>query len=245
MPTLYKAQLDHTGFDWTKDGEFIRQRLMARKDQVASAARFKGDEAALTSFIDDICGILCWAAAIQMNGGFKAANKIIATLQAVKKDPSIINTGKVEPEALGMVASHYQRADEKPGKFGFDVYQDEGVLELNLQKVGHAASQAICQLQIEAAKGRPKQYPVNILSEKLRDIFLRHNDDATRHSIASDAKVAQIEAGPYFEFCETAIAPLNEFFVNLPRSYAAKPISAAQVARAHKPKTARGSAANN
>jgi hypothetical protein len=40
-----------------------------------------------------------------------------------------------------------------------------------------------------------------------------------------------MEAGPYFEFCKTVIAPLNEFFASLPQSYDAKPISAAQVAR--------------
>jgi hypothetical protein len=215
---------------------------MARKKLVASAASFTGDEAALTSFIDDICGILCWAAAVQINGGFKAANKVIATLEAVEKDPSIISSGKVEPEATSMIARHYQRADETPGKFGFDVYQDQDAPELDLQQVSRAATQAVIQLKSEAAKGRPKEYPSNILSEKLRDLFLLHNDAATRHSIASDGKVAQLEAGPYFEFCKTAIAPLNEFFATLPRSYGAKPISAGQVVL--KPKIARGSAAS-
>jgi hypothetical protein len=241
MPTKYRPQLDHAGFDWTKDGEFIRQRLMARRDRVASAARFTGDEAALISFIDDVCGILCWAAAIETNGGFKAANRIIATLEAVVKDPSIINTGKVEPEALGVIASQYQRASETPGKFGFDVYQDQGAHELDLQQVSRAAMQAIIQLKTEAAKGRPKKPLLDVLSEKLRDLFLRHNDFATRHSIASDGKVAQAEAGPYFEFCKTVIVPLNEFFAKLPLSYDAEPISAAQIAR--KRKIARGPSA--
>jgi hypothetical protein len=242
MPTKYRPQLDHAGFDWTKDGEFIRQRLMARRDRVASAARFTGDEAALISFIDDVCGILCWAAAIEINGGFKAANRIIATVEAVVKDPSIINTGKVEPETLGAIASQYQRAGETPGKFGLDVYQDQGAHELDLQQVSRAATQAIVQLKTEAAKGRPKKPLLDVLSEKLRDLFLRYNEVATRHSIASDGKVAQVEAGPYLEFCETVIVPLNEFFAQLPRTYDAGPVLAAQVAR--KRKIARGSAAN-
>ena len=231
MPTKYKAQLDHAGFDWTKDVELIRQSLMARKDLIAAKAGFRGDHAALISFIEDICGILSWAAAVQMDGGFKAENKIISTLEAVEKDPSIINTGKVEPEALGMIACQYQRADETPGKFGFDVYQDEGAHELDLQQVRRAALRAILVLQTEVKKGRPKKLPLDILGEKLRDLFLRYNEVATRHSIASDGEVAQMEAGPYFEFCETVIASLNEFFADLPQSYAAKPISAAQVAR--------------
>ena len=232
MPTKYKAQLDHVGFDWTNDMELIRQGLSARKDLISATVGFGGDDAALSLFIEDICGALCWAAAIQMDGGFKAANKIIATLEAVEKDPSIINAGNVEPEALGMIASQYQLADEKPGTYWYDVYQDDGVLhELDLQQVGRAALRANVLMQTGVTKGRPKKIILNILGEKLRDLFLRYNDDATRHSIASDGEVAQIEAGPYFEFCKTVIAALNEFFAKLPSFYEAKPISAAQVAR--------------
>jgi len=243
MPTKYKAQLDHVGFDWTKDAQLIRQGLMSRKDLILPEAEFREDQAALVSFIEDICGILCWAAAVQMDGGFKATNKIVATLEAVAKDPSIITTGNVEPEALGTIASQYQRADEAPGKFGFDIYQDEGAHELHLQQVRLAAVQAIIELQTEATKGRPKKILLDLLGEKLRDLFLRRNDVATRHSIASDGEVAQTEAGPYFEFCETVIASLNEFFASLPQSYEAKPVSAAQVVR--KRRIARGSAANS
>ena len=62
-------------------------------------------------------------------------------------------------------------------------------------------------------------------------LFLRYNDDATRHSIASDGEFAQVEAGPYFDFCKTVLASLNEFFASLPLAYEVKPISAAQVMR--------------
>jgi hypothetical protein len=232
MPTKYKAQLDHIGFDWIKDVELIRQSLFARKDLISATAGFRGDETALSSFIEDICGVLSWAAAVQMDGGFKAANKIIATLEAVEKNPSIINAGNIEPEALGTIANQYQLADEIPGTYRFDVYQDEGAQHgLDLQQVSRAASRAIVQMQTDARKGRPKKKVLNLLGERLRDLFLRYNDDATRHSIASDGEIAQIEAGPYFEFCETVIASLNRFFANLPQTYEAKPISAAQVMR--------------
>ena len=232
MPTKYKAQLDHISFDWTRDLEFIRQSLLARKDLISATARYRGDEAALNSFVEDICGVLCWAAAIQMDGGFKAANKIIATLKAIEKNPSVIIAGNIEPEALGMIASQYQLVDEAPGTYWFDVYQDDGAQhELDLQQVSGAASRAIVQMQTDASKGRPKKVDLDLLGEKLRDLFLRHNDDATRHSIASDGQIAQTEAGPYFDFCKTVLASLNEFFANLPQAYEAKPISAAQVMR--------------
>jgi hypothetical protein len=102
---------------------------MARKDLISTTAGFRGDDAAFGLFIEDICGALCWAAAVQMDGGFKPANKVIATLEAVEKDPSIINAGYVEPEALGMIASQYQLADETPGTYWHDVYQDDGALK--------------------------------------------------------------------------------------------------------------------
>jgi hypothetical protein len=243
MPTKYKAQLDHVGFDWTKDAELILRSLMAQKNLILAKAGFSGVRGCIynpathtiqterSSFIEAICGALSWAAAVQMDGGFKAANKIISTLKAVEMDPSTINSRNVEPEALGMIASQYQRADETPGKFGFDVYQDEGAHELDLQQVRRAALLAIPVLQTEVKMGRPKKLLLDILGEKLCDLFLRYNDVATRHSIASDGKVAQMEAGPYFDFCETVIALLNQFLAGLPRSYEAKPISAAQVAR--------------
>jgi hypothetical protein len=232
MPTQYKAQLDHAGFDWDNDWELIRQSLRARKDLISTTVGFTEDDAALSSFIEEISGPLGWAAAIQIDAGFKPANKIVATLKAVKKDPSVINTGRVEPEALGMIARHYQLADEPPGTYWFDVYQDDGAQhELDLPQVSRAALRAVVVMQSQATKGRPKKIILDLLGEKLRDLFLRYNDNATRHSIASDGEVAQIEAGPYFEFCKTVIAALNEFFARLPSSYAAKPISAAQVAR--------------
>jgi hypothetical protein len=243
MPTKYKAQLDHVGFDWTKDAEIILQNLMAKKNLILAKAGFSGVyacsynlatqtmETECSAFIKDICGALSWAAAVQMDGGFKATNKIIATLEFVERNPSSINSRNIEPEALGMIAGHYQRADEVPGKFGMDVYQDEGALDLNLQQVSRAASLAISFLRTERKKGRPKRLPLDLLREKLRDLFLRYNVVAIRHSIASDGEVAQTEAGPYFEFCEVVIAPLNEFLASLPGSYEAKPISAAQVVR--------------
>jgi hypothetical protein len=243
MPTKYKVQLDHVGFDWTKDTELILRSLMARKNLILAKAGFSGVhgcsynsathtiQTERSSFIEAICGALSWAAAVQMDGGYKAVNKIISTLKAVEMDPSAINSRDVEPEALGMIASQYQRADETPGTFGFDVYQDEGAHELDLQQVRRAALLAIRVLQTELKVGRPKKLPLDILGEKLCDLFLRYNDVATRHSIASDGKIAQIESGPYFDFCETVIASLNQFLAGLPRSHEAKPISAAQVAR--------------
>jgi hypothetical protein len=58
----------------------------------------------------------------------------------------------------------------------------------------------------------------------------------TRHSIDSsrNGKRIQIEAGPFVEFLEEVLAPLNRFIVKLPKDYGARPISAGYVAQVAK-----------
>jgi hypothetical protein len=241
MPTTYKPQLDHIGFNWTKDAEIILQKLMARKDLILAKAGFSGTQGCTynsatatiqterSSFLKDIGGALSWAAAVQMDAGFKPANKVIATLRAVRRDPSVINTRNVEPEALGMLASQYRRVDEALGTFGFDLYHDDGTHKPDLQQVERAASRAILLLKMDIKRGSPRKTVLCLLAEKLRDLFLRYNDVAARRSIASDGGVARSEAGPFLEFLRVVIAIFNEFFENLPRSYDAKPISPVQL----------------
>jgi hypothetical protein len=42
VPTIYKAQLDHVGFDWTKDADLILRSLMAQKNLILAKAGFGG-----------------------------------------------------------------------------------------------------------------------------------------------------------------------------------------------------------
>ena len=140
MPTKYRASLDHVGFDWSKDLETIRAKLLERGDFCSRKLGFvetrgcschSDASGALSvkternSLFDEIAGILALAAAVKMDAGFKAANKVIATVDAVENDPSVIGTRKVEPEALSVIATKYRRADEPPGTHWYDIYQDE------------------------------------------------------------------------------------------------------------------------
>jgi hypothetical protein len=243
MPVGYKPQLDHVGFNWTEDSKRIHQKLCAQKDLILDKSGFTemfkclpssaSDvvETEALSFMRQILGTLCLTAAIQMDAGFKPANKIIATLNAVEQDPSIVVTRRVEPEAMGIIAAHYQRNDELPGAFGFDVYQDDTCHELDLLQIKRAAAHAAAELRGKIRSGRPERLALNVLATGLRELFLSHNDVATRHSVAADGKSAQVEAGAFLEFLQLVIAPLNEFFATLPPSYGAKPISAVQIAR--------------
>jgi hypothetical protein len=78
--------------------------------------------------------------------------------------------------------------------------------------------------------GRPRDVMSRYLGPALLTLFLRYHDSAGRHSVLTsiDGKLAQIEAGPFFEFVKVAIEPLNQFLVSeLHRS----PLSAARLAR--------------
>ena len=247
MPTKYRASLDHVGFDWSKDPETIQRKLLERGDLVVARLGFieKGGCACYadasstlvlkterTALFDEIVGILAWAAAVRIDAGFKAANKTIATVDAVEKDPLVIATRNVEPEALSVIASKYQRADEPPGTYWYDIYQDENAIGIDLQQAGRAAEQASLDLRTDRKKGRPRESELEILAG-LREIFERYNAGAGRHSVltSADGKFKQEEAGPFLTFLKIVIAPLNEFLAGLPASHGPKPISAAQIMR--------------
>jgi len=99
--------------------------------------------------------------------------------------------------------------------------------------VRQAASSAIVALKSEAGPGRPPDEVTKFVAVKAREIYLRYNDSVTRHSIASfrHGKDSQVEAGPFVEFLELLLAPLNRFFADLPKHYYATPVSPASVAR--------------
>src|ERR1700736_1150538 len=157
MPTIQKPQLDHVSFPWHEQSDRFHQELDARRAEIFEQSGFNrefgntgnppstSEEQEGAAFILELSGILSQAAAIKMDGGYKSANKVIATQKSIKKDPSLILNAGVEPEALAMVASNYQRAEEEPGTFWFDVDRpDDGVPDP--QRVRNAASVAIKKL---------------------------------------------------------------------------------------------------
>jgi hypothetical protein len=127
-----------------------------------------------------------------------------------------------------MVASSYQRAEERPGTFWFDIDRPDDDAP-DPQRVRIAASVAIKKLL--PRRGQPRDVVLDFLGEKLLKCFLRFNPTAGRHSVAADGDRAQAEAGPFFEYLSLVIAPLNRFLVQLPTSYGAKTISVPELAR--------------
>jgi hypothetical protein len=240
MATKYKPQLNHFGFDWIEQASLLERELTAKRTEILESLNFYVFYSERTDVlttaghevIRELSGIVSQAAAIRMDAGFKAPNKLVATLNAVKKDPSLIFTEAVEPEAFGKLASQYQRCNERPGTYWFDL---EGYgARPDPQRIAIAASNAILGLKSEAKPGRLPDIVTGFVALKAREIFLQYNGSITRHSIASSRleKDTQVEAGPFLEFLELLLAPLNQFFSRLSKDYQATPVSAAQVVRA-------------
>ena len=243
MPTIHNPQLDHASFPWHEQSNHFYNELEAQRLQILERSGFNkefGDPADAPSsntekqgneFIRELTGILSLAATIKMDAGYKSANKLIATLKSIEKDPSLILAGGVEPEALARVAWSYQRGEEEPGTFWFDVDRPDETPLPDPRRVSKAASVVIRNLEEAAHSGRPRDVMLNYLADSLLTCFLRFNETATRHSIASDGDRAQAEAGPFLDFLTVTIAPLNKFFVQLPPKYGAKVVSAPELAR--------------
>ena len=241
MPTVHKPQLDHVSFHWHEQSNQFHKELEALRAQILERSGFNnefGDPSDVdnaekygSEFIRELSGILSLAAAIKVDGGYKPANKLVATLKSVEKDPSLILSGSIEPEALAGVARSYQRGEEEPGTFWFDVDRATDAPLPDPRRVSKAASTAIRSLEEEVSSGRPRDLMLNYLADSLLARFLRFNDAATRHSIASDGDRAQAAAGPFIEFLTLIIEPLNKFLVQLPPKYGAKVVSGPELAR--------------
>jgi hypothetical protein len=177
MPTIHKPQLEHASFPWHEQSEQFYKELEALRIQILERSGFgkefsdpsdaPGDNAEKhgTEFIRELSGILSLAAAIKVDAGYKPANKLIATLKSIKRDPSLVLTGGVEPEALACVARNYQRGGEEPGTFWFDVDRPGDAPLPDPQHVSKAAAMAIGSLEEMAHSGRPRDVMLDYLAD--------------------------------------------------------------------------------
>src|SRR6267378_7475560 len=117
MPTKYKPQLDYVGFDWVHQSNQFHEYLLAREAEILEKSGFYKEygvsDQRLESreLIRELSGVISLAAAIRMDAGFKAPNKLISTLEAVEKDPSLILTRHWRIEKARVVAeSHFDLA---------------------------------------------------------------------------------------------------------------------------------------
>ena len=240
MPTKYKPGLDHKGLDWLGQSVRFDVELLATEGQICETSGFNKEfgnvvrlkvvDEERREFLKELNGGLLQAAAIRLDAGFKAPNKIVSTLQAIEKDPALILSHNIEPEALGMLGRYYQRANESSGTFWMDVDNGAGVPCADPDRVRLAASKAILALERLTKSGRLRHVVIDFLASRGREFFLRFNDSINRRSIHTGMK-SQTEAGPFFEFLELWLAPLNRFFASLQEPHLTSPISPASIAR--------------
>jgi hypothetical protein len=231
MPTRRKPQLMHQSVEHAKISERFHDELLAREMIILKCAGFYKEfgnpgvatytgEQEATQLLSELAGSLVTAATIRLDAGCKAPTRLIATLAAIRENPKLVLSDTVEPEARGALAAAYQRANERPGTFWFDIDGDSSGGESDEGRVRVAAEKAIANLKAQATRGRPIAQDAKYLAVRLREIFLRFNDRVTRKMILDslgDGKFVQKEAGPFFAFVEEALAPLNRYLASLPR----------------------------
>ena len=229
MPTRRKPELAHRSLNYAEVFQHFHEKLLARQKVVLDRSGFFNEfgtlgEASYTGeqpaaeLIVELAALLATALTIRVDAGFKAPSKVIATLEAIIRDPELALSDWTEPEARGALAALYQRADEQPGKYWFDIYGDGG-FEPDQGRIRAAAEAAIVGLRAQAKQGRLIAHDVRHLALRLRQIFLRFNDKITRKSVISsrrDGKLYQSEAGSFFAFVEEVLGPLRRFLAALP-----------------------------
>jgi hypothetical protein len=230
MPTRRKPQLTHRSVEYAKISERFHEELCASRDLVLDRVGFDAEfgdpdlptytgEKEATELLNELTGLLITAATIRLDAGYKAPSQVIATVKAICANPRLVSFDTTEPEARGVVAAAYQRADEPPGTFWFDTEAELNGVEPDEGRVRTAAERAIAKLEAEAARGRPIARDVQYLTLRLREIFLRFNDRVRRKMVLSslgDGELQQKEAGSFFAFVEEVIAPLNRYLASLP-----------------------------
>jgi hypothetical protein len=168
MPVIYEPQLNHIGFDWDRDYKVLHRGLLDRETRILTKLGFYREYGALDDptftghiasieLLDELSGILGKGATIIMDAGWKAPHQIDATLDTVEKDPNVLRTRSVEPEALGSLAASYQRTDEPRGTFWFDITDGHLTGVCSLDQIREAARFARARLRREAARGRRKK----------------------------------------------------------------------------------------
>lgn len=242
MRVHYEPQVNHIGFDWQRDAHKIEQGVLEREVAILSKLKFHRefgelDDAAghLASIelMDELTGILAKTAAIIMDAGFKPTGSLVATIEAVRANPSAIQNCAVEPEALGVMAASYRRNKEPLGQHWYDVTDSPARRKLSRKQIEDAADCGIAILKTVAAKGRRRKVALDYLAVELGEIYLRFNDGLVRHSVLPPSgDVCQADGGPFVEFLNEILAPLNLFLADLPKEYGERgPVSGGSISR--------------
>jgi hypothetical protein len=228
MPTLYKAELTEPAPATVDIWKRMHDGLKPRAREILSFLRYyAARDLPLPSASDELtqqelrgldpiaCALM--RAAIEAEG--MPTGKLVATLQRVAKDPSLVDSDEFPADVLWEVASGYRRGEEQPGTFSIDVWgrgqvQAPYPVEIpTAANITRAAETALQRLQANRKRGRPFNHANQILAQEMSTIFrssgrplVRKHKDSVRRG-----KFIQLECGPFHDFLKLVLPPLNEY----------------------------------
>jgi hypothetical protein len=233
VPTKHKPLISEPESVWSTPATIMSDRTRENRRAILEPLNFyrehgrPGDSngkfdtqirRAEDELLAEITGILTLAAA---SAAEPRTGVHISTLEWIKKHPSAAQDYALPGFAEWSLVPYYQRADEDKGTYFPDVM---GFVPNNFRhpiqiptegSIIKAASAAIDALRRARRAGRPSSTANPVVSDGLREIFLRYNEKITRHSVTGwrDKKFVQFEAGPFLDFVKAAILPLNRFLI--------------------------------
>jgi hypothetical protein len=144
---------------------------------------------------------------------------LITTLDKVTKNPSLFSDGQLPAAVQWEIATDYQRGDEQSGTFSMDIWGDEQTTcrysletptEANIKKAAEAARRRIDELR---TSGRPYNKANRIIADRLGKIFRSSGHSIVRRRESTgkmfQEKVIYAEKGPFHDFLELVLPPLN------------------------------------
>jgi hypothetical protein len=226
MPTLYKAELTEPEPPMKEMVDRMSKETEANARAILDALGYYAErdlkippkERKLTEEekieLDPIVNALIDAAvaSVLMKDGV-----LISTLKKVAKNPSLFFTGELPAAVQWQMAISYQRDDEKLGTFAMDIWGSEQTIcayplerptEANIKK---SAEAAIDRVEKQQTSGRPRNRANQIIAHRLGIIF-RSNGHSIVRRWQYDMRckrLVQVGAGPFYEFLELVLPPLN------------------------------------
>jgi hypothetical protein len=243
MSKWYKPQLNEVGSVWLGPSAEMARELSANKENVLGKLRFYCAHGRPEDFngkfkdqvrtykeeiLSEIVGVLTLAASLSVK---LRRGVLIATLEKVLINPALIYDPTFHPAVAWCLAQFYQRKEEKPGTYWPDIMGERFAnfpgrrRKPGKRHIKAAASSALEFLRTGRTPGRPPNFAIDVLAKKLGDIFRHYNPKITRHSLYSLPR--QIDGGPFFEFLEAVLKPLQAYL----RANRLPSVSASTVAR--------------
>ncbi len=226
MPTLGKPQLFETESAWGAPSQQFFVDLFQTRIAVLGPLGFYEERglpvpetsSKLTLEEDEILSPMAGALSCAAEAARTMPDAVLcASLHEVVADPSLFSARKLPAEVEWTIACHYQRADEKPGTHGLDVWGDqlddvEVPTDENIKK---AALSAIATIAAARKRGRRPNPANQILADRLGSNFRQSGQRIVRNHlpIMRYGELASVEVGPFYDFLNLVLKPLQQYLL--------------------------------